>query len=132
MRMTALCADAEIGLQELFFGQAIVLRGNHDHGDGPRLIHAGVILNENNEIWFELSARHHADDGQASVDFTLRIVAEESLPQPLDAQLRIADNDFVARLGPDLTASWRVPAHKVLDPKTKRVLKPIAITITDG
>ena len=122
--------EVVLELERFLLGPGEILRGSdEDAGDSrQRLLHVGVLIQNGRDVWFELRAeqRKHAP---AQVFFSIRFVAEDGLETGCEAALVIAGAAFRMRLDEQHEGACAIEADQVLDPKSKRVRKPIQIAL---
>jgi photosystem II stability/assembly factor-like uncharacterized protein len=88
----------------------------------------GVLIQDGRDVWFELRAEQRKS-APAQVFFSIRFVAEDGLGPGCAAALVIAGAAFRMPLDEKREGACVVAANEVLDPKSKRVRKPIKIEL---
>ena len=127
---SAECPEVVLALERFLLGPDEVLRSADDGGGEARqrLLHVGVLIQDGRDVWFELRAETRAS-APARVFFAIRFVAEDGLGLGCAAALVIAGVPFRMPLDAKHEGACSVAADQVLDPKSKRVRKPIQIEL---
>ena len=127
---SAECPEVVLELERFLLGSDEVLR-SADDGSGEarqRLLHVGVLIQDGRDVWFELRAEQRKS-APAQVFFVIRFVAEDGLGLGCAAALVIAGIPFHMPLDEKHEGACVIVAEQVLDPKSKRVRKPIQIEL---
>ena len=130
-KATAESPEIVLELERFLLGADEVLRGSDDRDEGDsrqRLLHVGVLIQDGRDVWFELRAEQRKS-APAQVFFAIRFVAEDGLGLGCAAALVIAGIPFHMPLDAKHEGACSVAADQVLDPKSKRVRKPIQIDL---
>ncbi len=126
---TAECPEVVLALERFLLGADEVLRSADDGGEArQRLLHVGVLIQDGRDVWFELRAEQRKGE-PAQVFFAIRFVAEDGLGLGCAAALVIAGAAFRMPLDAKHEGACVIAAEQVLDPKSKRVRKPIQIEL---
>ena len=127
---SAECPEVVLALERFLLGSDEVLRSADDGGGEARqrLLHVGVLIQDGRDVWFELRAETRAS-APGQVHFAIRFVAEDGLGPGCAAALVIAGVPFRMPLDAKHEGVCVVAAEQVLDPKSKRVRKPIQIDL---
>ncbi len=124
------CVEVEFELERVLLGEAVTLRGGPDAHTDERinLLQVSVIVLGDRDIWFEFEMRRRLST-PGSITFVLRFTAEDGLPGPCEATLSIDGKRFSMPVDDAGHATCVAAADDVLDPKSKRVRKPIHIAL---
>lgn len=128
---SAECPEVVLELERFLLGAGEVLRSSDDGAEGDsrqRLLHVGVLIQNGRDVWFELRAEQRKR-APGQVFFDIRFVAEDGLGLGCAAALVIAGVPFRMPLDAKHEGACSVAADQVLDPKSKRVRKPIQIDL---
>ncbi len=127
--VSAECPEVVLALERFLLGSDEVLRSADDGGEArQRLLHVGVLIQDGRDVWFELRAEQRKGE-PAQVFFAIRFVAEDGLGLGCAAALVIAGAAFRMPLDEKHEGVCVIAAEQVLDPKSKRVRKPIQIDL---
>ena len=96
--------------------------------DSPKLLVADLLLSGQVEIWYELFWVRDAIDPCAYV-FMLYLARIDSLPPPRSVFVHFGPVVHHVQLDSTGKAEWSLPETVVLDPKHKRFLRPIRLTL---
>lgn len=128
--VSAECPEVVLALERFLLGPDEILRSADDSGGEARqrLLHVGVLIQDGRDVWFELRAEQRKAE-PAQVFFAIRFVAEDGLGLGCAAALVIAGAAFRMPLDEKHEGVCVIAAEQVLDPKSKRVRKPIQIDL---
>ncbi len=129
--VSAECPEVVLELERFLLGAGEVLRGTDERAQGDsrqRLLHVGVLIQNGRDVWFELRAEQRKR-APGQVFFAIRFVAEDGLGLGCAAALVIAGAAFRMPLDEKHEGVCVIAAEQVLDPKSKRVRKPIQIEL---
>ena len=123
--------EAESALDALLWGDPQTLRdaANDATEERVNVLQIDVLVLDNRDVWYEFEMRRRLSEPETVV-FVLRFTAETGFQDNCVASLKIADRTFTAPLDADGVATLTVPERAVLDPKSKRPLKPYFVGLT--